>query len=306
MNRIQKIIINLSILCLFGVFIGYVLFSFRSEDQDFRQTASTEIEFNSPLDFLSELVIHENIKHLAADNDRFYLAGDAAIYAYDQQGQLLKSIPVEKDLRDMIVLHDTLYLLYPQSISIQTINGSPVNAWEACSDLSDYRSFTLTNQGLYVTDSANKNICHYTKTGNFVRFINSPRGFIVPGLFFAITQFNDTIYCVNPGRHLIESYSPNGKFIAAFGGPGGDLGSFSGCCNPAYISFDESGDLYTSEKGNPRICLYDRDGNFKEQLLNNRLLGGGNRASAILNNPDGLVIADKNKLRIYQRKNNQL
>ena len=132
------------------------------------------------------------------------------------------------------------------------------------------------------------------------------KGFIGTVLLLAITKCNDWIDCVNPRRRLIESYSPNGKFIAGFGGAGGDLGSFSGCCIPAYISFDESGDLYTSEKGNPRICLYDRDGNFKEQLLNNRLLGGGNRASAILNNPDRLVIADKNKLRIYQRKNNQL
>ncbi|MDR2914375.1 MAG: hypothetical protein LBV74_06050, partial [Tannerella sp.] len=109
-----------------------------------------------------------------------------------------------------------------------------------------------------------------------------------------------TIYCVNSGRHLIETYTPDGDFIAAFGGPGAESGFFAGCCNPAYISFTSEGDLLTSEKGNPRVSTFERNGNFKEVLLNSRLLGGGNKAYEVGTDGERLFVAGKNKIMIYK------
>ena len=68
-----------------------------------------------------------------------------------------------------------------------------------------------------------------------MKFIQSPSGFIVPSYSFGITNIDGVVYCSNPGRHLVESYSPEGEYISSFGKPGGAAGLFSGCCNPVYL-----------------------------------------------------------------------
>ena len=132
-------------------------------------------------------------------------------------------------------------------------------------------------------------------------FIQSPHGFITPSHAFDITSKNDTIYCVNPGRHLIESYTLDGEFLSAFGGSGMEAGFFSGCCNPAYISLNENGNIFTSEKGMPRICYYNSNGKLIEVVLNSRLLGGGHQACEIKANKDTLYVASINKIDMYTK-----
>ena len=89
----------------------------------------------------------------------------------------------------------------------------------------------LTGDFVFITDAQNKNIVKYSREGNFKTFIDSPRDFIIPSYSFDILSYNDTLYCVNSGRHLIESYTLDGDFIAAFGGSGTEHGFFAGCCN---------------------------------------------------------------------------
>jgi len=180
------------------------------------------------------------------------------------------------------------------------MTGGLIRQWEACSHLSDYCSFTLAGDAIFVTDAANKNICKYSTEGNFGKFIQSPASFIIPSYSFDIDNWNDTIYCVNSGRHRIESYTLNGDFIAAFGKSGSEAGSFSGCCNPAYISFTPGGALIISEKGNPRISSFERNEKFTSLWFNSKTLGGGNTASEVKAIKNKLFVAGKNKMFVYQ------
>ena len=203
-------------------------------------------------------------------------------------------------VRDIAIKENLIYLLFPTSIKVYSHEGLEVKAWEACSDNSNYCSLTLTSDYVFVTDADNKNICKYTIDGNFIDFINSPRGFVIPSYSFDIDIWNDTIYCVNSGRQQIETYTLDGDFIASFGHPGGQPGAFAGCCNPTHILFTNEGDILTSEKGNPRICVFEKNGRLKNLLLNSKMLGGGSNAYDIKMSNDKLYVALNKTVSVFR------
>lgn len=298
MGKGIKIWINIAIFAIITGFVWYMARSMRKEEKTYAGTTQ-DVPLNTPYKRLSSFELPEKINRFDLYDGKLFVSAGQSVYIYDTKGTQTASFPVKQDARDITAKQDTIYLLYPTFIEVYNTEGQLLREWEACSELSDYCSFTLAGDYLFVTDAENKNICKYTKDGNFVKFIKSPHHFIIPSYSFDIESRNDTIYCVNSGRHLIETYTPDGDFIAAFGGPGTETGFFAGCCNPAYISFTPDGKLLTSEKGNPRISSFERNGVFKEVLLTGRLMGGGSNAYEASACEDYLYVAGKNEITIY-------
>jgi len=298
MEKTFKIALNIVIFLIMVGFIWYIIRSVNKEDITYVENRQ-ETPFISSYTQTSSFNLPQEINRFELHNGKLFISTGETVYIYDTKGNRLGSFPVKQGVRDITVENEKIYLLHPTFIEVYSINGELTHGWEACSELSDYCSFTLAGDFLFVTDAENKNICKYTKEGNFVKFIKSPRDFIIPSYSFDIESRNDTVYCVNSGRHLIETYTLNGDFIAAFGGSGGEAGFFAGCCNPVYISFTPEGELITSEKGNPRVSIFERNGNFKEVLLNNRLLGGGSKAYETRTDGEQLFVAGKNKVTVY-------
>ena len=293
-----KIALNIAIFLVVTGFIWHVARSVNKEEITYVENRP-EMPFVSPYKAVSSFELPQEINRFELHNGMLFIVSGESVYIYDTMGNKLSSFPVKQTVRDISIEEGNIYILYPTLIEVYTFEGELFHEWEACSELSDYCSLALAGDFVFVTDAENKNICKYTKEGNFVKFIKSPRNFIIPTYSFDIESLNDTIYCVNSGRHLVETYSLDGEFIAAFGGPGGEAGFFAGCCNPAYISFTPNGELITSEKGNPRVSIYGRNGTFKEMILNSRLLGGGNKAYETRTDGNLLFVAGKNKISIF-------
>ena len=301
MNKKFKIIFNLTIFVVVIGFVCYMAASINREESLYSGTAGeSDVSLESPFKQVASFKLPEEINRFELYDNRLFISAGQSVYIFGTEGKQLANFPAGQDVRDITVGSDEIYLLYPTRIAVYTLNGVFVRQWEACSELSDYCSFTLAGDAIFVTDAENKNICKYTIEGNFTKFIKSPVGFIIPSYSFDIDSWNDTIYCVNSGRHSIESYSLNGDFIASFGKSGSEAGSFAGCCNPVYFSFTPGGAVITSEKGNPRICCFGRDGKFKSLLLNSKALGGGNKAYKLKAMDNKLFVAGKNKISIYQ------
>jgi hypothetical protein len=300
MNKTFKIILNIAILLVVVVFVWYMIRSVNKEETTYTMISKEE-PFNSSYNRTTSFDLPEPIHRFELYNGSIYALAGQAVYIYNTDGTRKTTFAIKPDARDISVDNTAIYILYSTFIEVYDKKGGFIASWEACSELSDYCSLTLAGDFVFVTDAENKNICKYTREGNFMQFIKSPHGFIIPSYSFDIVNRNDTIYCVNSGRHLIEKYTLDGDFIAAFGGPGGEAGFFSGCCNPVYISFTPEGELITSEKGNPRICTFRKNGNFKEVLLNSRLLGGSSKAYEIGAEGDQLFVAGKNSISIYTR-----
>ncbi|MDH6358476.1 hypothetical protein [Parabacteroides sp. PF5-9] len=257
-------------------------------------------EFASPYKLVSSFNVPDQIEGFEIYGEKLVVAASNNIYIYDRFGTLLNNFAVASRIRDIAVFDDRIYLLFPSRIEAYDLEGAYLLDWEACSEESDYCSFTVTGDYVFATDAANKNICKYTTEGNFVKFIQSPNGFIIPSYSFGITHVDGTLYCSNSGRHLIESYTLDGEYLGAFGKPGGADGLFCGCCNPVHLAYTSTGEIITSEKGKPRISCYSPDGQFRSVLLDSKMLGGGNMAYDVKVTDDKLFVTGQRMISTFQ------
>ena len=301
MNKTIKIVINILIFLVVIGFIAYIIKSSNTEERTLTKDPSIQ-SFKSDYEQLLSIDLKDSVIAFDMHDEQFYIASDSSVSIHSSKGGFESSFKIKSEVRDIKVSNNSIYLLYPTFIENYSLKGDSLLFWEACSDLSNYCSFTIVKDFVFVTDMGNKNICKYTLEGNFVQFIHSPNKFVIPSHFFDITYKNDTIYCVNPGRHLIESYTLNGDFITAIGKTGTAPGYFAGCCNPSYIHFDGYGIIITSEKGNPRITSYTQTGTFNKLILDSSLLGGGYYPFQVKAINNKLYIVKAYQINIYQHK----
>ena len=265
-----------------------------------QNTTPSRKETISPYKLVSSFSTPDKIEGFELYDDKLLVAASGNISIYDRRGTLLHYFAVDSNPRDIAVDNHLIYLLFPTRIEVYNEEGKRLRGWEACSGQSDYCSFVVASSAVFVTDAANKNICKYTTDGDFVTLIQSPNNFIIPSYTFGITHINGTIYCSNSGRHQIESYTFDGEYIGSFGKAGGATGMFCGCCNPVHLIHTPTGEIITSEKGNPRISCYSADGRFRGLLLDSKALGGGNTAYEIKVHGDQLFVAGKNRIDTFR------
>jgi hypothetical protein len=282
-----------------------VLIDRRMKNSGFHLSDNMQIqageEFISPYRPDSSFESPDSIQALACDGDGVYVATTNTVSVFDIRGKLRRQfVTGEETVRDMAIEGNEIYLLHRAKISVYSLGGERLREWEACSELSNYCSLVPASGFVFVTDVNGKNICKYTRDGNFVTFIDSPNRFVIPSLTFGIECIDNVLYCSNSGRHQVESYTLDGKYLGVFGKYGPEPGLFTGCCNPVYLSHTAGGDIITSEKGAPRICCYGRDGSFRSMLLDTRSLGGGNTAYGIDVCNDRLFVAGKNRVSVFR------
>ena len=257
-------------------------------------------DFVSPYRRTFGFVVPDDITAMEVENGSIFIATTNNIYVYGLSGELQTNFSTPSDLRDIAVMDGHVYALFPTRVEVYDRQGEVVQQWDACSESSDYCGLAVCRDGVFVTDAGDKNITKYNLDGTLACFIRSPKGFIVPSYCFGITYMDGRIYCSNPGRHLVESYTVGGEFVAAFGKAGTDAGAFSGCCNPAIITPSNNGELLTSEKGIPRISCYSPDGEFRSILLDSKALGGGHAAYDVRVMKDKLIVAGGDKVSVFQ------
>jgi len=262
-KRFIKIFINILIFLLIAGFGYYMVHSIMSDGKEIQQgETDADNTFISPYIKINSLNTSSKVLCFNIYRNGIYAALSNKISVFDLSCKHQYDFRIKPEVRDIIVEDSTIYLLYPAGIELYSLEGEKKGGWEACSDNSDYCSFTTTNDYVFVTDAENKNICQYNKQGQLVRFIKSPQGFIIPSYSFGIVNINDTIYCSNSGRYKIESYTIDGKFIASFGKSGVQAGEFAGCCNPVYLEKTSKGNILLLKKESLVFHVMAEMGNF--------------------------------------------
>jgi hypothetical protein len=299
MNKVQKIILNIVIFALIAGFGYYMVHSIIADDRPLPD-AGSESGFVSPFKAIQSIEAASNVVNFYVYDDKIYAVLADRISIFDLQGGHQRDFTIDTDARDIRIDDATIYLLYPTRIELRNLTGQRTGGWATCSDKADYCAFTTTKDYVFITDAHHKHIVQYDKEGHLIRFIRSPDGFIIPSYAFDIISINDTIYVSNSGRHQIESYTLCGKFITSFGQSGARAGAFAGCCNPVYIAVSAGGNIITSEKGNPRITSYSREGKFRTILFDNHSLGGGTNARRMRVSGDDILIANRRAITLYR------
>lgn len=255
----------------------------------------------SPYRMVAAFDVPDTIEGFEVSGDRVVVALPGSVLVYDHSGGLAGNFAVRNAVRGVAAGDDgLLYVLFPDGVEVYDMEGVQVREWSAADERADYCSLTVAGGSVFVTDAGNKNIRKYTSQGTPVRVIESPDRFIVPSYSFGITHAAGAIYCSNPGRHRVESYSLDGEYLGSFGRAGGGEGMFAGCCNPVHLTTSAAGEVIASEKGVPRVSCYGTDGQFRGVLLNDEALGGGNAARRIKVAGDRVFVAGGERVSIFR------
>jgi hypothetical protein len=122
---------------------------------------------------------------------------------------------------------------------------------------------------VFVADAGNRVVWRFDGTGRLLGMIGRRGGsgpeprFIVPSPSLDLAVAPDaTLWAVNPGRLRLEQFTLDGEPLSSWGKASMKIDGFCGCCNPTHIAVDAKGRFFTSEKGIPRVKLYDPDGSF--------------------------------------------
>ena len=68
-------------------------------------------------------------------------------------------------------------------------------------------------------------------------------------------------------------YTPDGDLDSFWGEESPTVDGFFGCCNPCHLALLPDGRFVTSEKGIPRVKIYDSAGDFESVVAGSEQLG---------------------------------
>jgi hypothetical protein len=307
MKKSLKLLVNLIILLVVVGFVWYLVQS-QSSNQQFAADIPVEAPFDARFKQTSSFNVPDEIIRFGLyENETLFVAAGEFIYIYNLSGSQTARFHLGAGIIDVTVYKDEFFVLYQTKIEVYNIDTQQlVRQWTAHLPNADHCSFTVAAGYVFVTDAGNKNFVRYAIDGEYIQTVISPNQFVIPSFSFDIEAYNDTLYLINSGRHLIERYTIYGQYVDAWGKSGSDPGRFIGCCNPNFISFTPDGDLITSEKGVPRVSLYTRNGEFEEVLLVGSLLSGNavgdNRPYQTIAVENKLIVAGRNRIMIFTEK----
>jgi hypothetical protein len=262
MNR--KLTINIAILLLILGFAGFAVWKIASNPEELGGEVRASLGI-AQMKKAAEKTIDEKVVAAAAQNGTLYVATDSSVVVL-RGAEVAAAHKVDEGLRNIAVHGSRIYLVYRTRVDVADTMLNPIMSIVACSDNTKFCAAAEVGSSIFVSDAQNKNLVRYDTEGNFREFITSPHKFVVPSLIFDLAAKGDTLIAVNPGRHSIEFYTDEGKFIRSF------EGGFRGCCNPAFMAVDACGNIITSEKGEQRVSCYSTDGKLLSILAENSMI----------------------------------
>lgn len=216
-----------------------------------------------------------NVKQLkglaVSSDDILFVTGNKTVSCYTPDGKLLKSFKIKEEAHCIAAgKKDEIYIGMKDHVEVYALNGSRLGVWSGLGETAHITSLAVKDDLAVIADYGNKQLWLFSKEGNLVRFIktlnksNHREDFRIPSPYFDVNfDTEGNIWAVNPGRHRLEEYSPDGTQKSSWGKASMEIDGFTGCCNPTHFTVTADGDIITAEKGIVRVKLYTRDGLLK-------------------------------------------
>ena len=203
-------------------------------------------------------------------DDRVYVGGDQAVLAYSADAALLwrSAVPATPTA---LAADATDTLLVAMSDSVQTIgpDHKPSATWSFGRG-AILTSIAIAGDSIYLADSGLSAILRCDRQGKVLsRLGQADPARNIPGILLRNPHFDvavgkdGLVWANNPGRHQVEAYTPQGERELAWGEMSMRIEGFADCCNPRDIALLADGRVVTSEKGLPRVKVYDSQGNLQ-------------------------------------------
>ena len=197
-----------------------------------------------------------------------YVAGDREVRILNPDGTLRARFGVEGEPRALDVAADgTVYVALIEKVLVYDRAGQLVAAWKQPDARSYLTCVDVAGDSVWVADAGQRVILHYDTAGQVTGRIGEADeargipGLVVPSAYLDVAAGADgNLRVSNPGRTVVEVYTPDGSLLQSWGKASMDTDGFSGCCNPTGIALLPDGSVVTAEKGLPRVKVYGPDG----------------------------------------------
>jgi hypothetical protein len=262
------------------VLIVIIVAEFSSTRPDKQQANPYHLETDQFYSVSQELIIYREFRQLKLSlnqpagisgcNGILAVVGDQKLVVLTSQGMLLFEKTLDMSPLCVKYTKDKIYIGGEKRVLALDSTGSFLFEFSGLYENSVITSIDVHHEKIFVADAGKRLVYRFNDEGVKELEISgkgekdSEHGFVVPSPAFDL-GFNDTgeLWIVNPGKHTLENYSPNGELRGWWKAPDKGIGSFSGCCNPAHFAFLPGGNFITSEKRIVRVKEYMPSGELK-------------------------------------------
>jgi sugar lactone lactonase YvrE len=254
---------------------------------------------------------------LAAGADgRLYVGGAGAVAILGSDGTVAATLSVTGAVRCVAVDEEGgVYAGVGNRVACWPAAGGTNAArpllWEAVTN-GVFTGIAVHDSGIYVADAGNRVLWRYEPSGRRLAGIGPRRQdgspgfeFIVPSPYFDVAVAPDgSLWAVDPGRHELRNYRPDGRVAASWSKSAMGLEGFCGCCNPGAIAIMADGSFVTGEKGIVRVKLYGPQGDFKGVIAAPAAFAPDTRGLDLAVDARGRVLVldpERRQVRVFER-----
>lgn len=235
---------------------------------EFRVVDSTKVLYQEITTFP---VLSEELSGIAVAGDKIIVAAGNKLLQFDYTGKELW----RKNMTDTayciaVDAKKEIWIGTSHAVIHYSPEGNLIKKWSAWDEHSVITSLVVSDKKVFVADAGNRVVYQCDLNGNEEAKIGEKNeqkgvpGYVIPSPFFDVALDADGfLWVANTGRHSLENYNADGSLRTSWGKASFRMDGFSGCCNPAEMAILKDNSFITSEKGMPRIKLYDQHGVFK-------------------------------------------
>jgi hypothetical protein len=184
--------------------------------------------------------------------------------------------------------------------------GQPVAAWESLGEQARIAGLAASSNEVWVGDAGQRLVWRFDHGGRLLGRLPPPgapreEAFVTPSPVFPVAALPDgTFWVANPGRNRLQFHAADGRLLRAWSRPGMDLGSLSGCCNPAYFALAAGGAFVTSEQRIARVKIHGQDGAFRSVVAPPAAFAGDEGRPVAVDRAGRVLVLDGSRIRLFE------
>ena len=322
-TRVKQILLGLLIFgCITGILLAviHIVLSERESELDNPYTydiSALEDTAAIPELYTETAQIWPGLSNLTSiaigPDDLVYVTASGWVQVYDRTGMLKRTWPLDGTPECSAVGPDgTVYLGMLTHVEAYNPDGTLKHVWPELEGEAHITAIAIEGTNSFIADYGSRKIVRCDMSGRPTGIIGAKDaerdipGFVIPSPYFDCIPAGDgTIWAVNPGRHLLQNFTPEGDLRSSWGSASMGIDGFCGCCNPTYIALLSDGSFVTSEKGLVRVKVYKADGEFAGLVAGSDMFDEGTTGLDLaVDSTDRIYVLDpyRGSVRIFERK----
>jgi hypothetical protein len=283
---------------------------YKYDVEEYKKVDTTTVLYKESITFP---VKEELLTGIAVSGNLIHIVSVKYLLTYDYSGNELSRTELQ-DTANCITIGpgNTLWVGMLHSVSSFDAEGKVLGQWKSFGERSVITSLAVTDSTVYVADAGNRIVYRCNLKGEVLTRIGEKDeskgvpGYIIPSPYFDLAiDDSGFLWVANTGRHTLENYNKDGSIRTSWGKASLKIDGFCGCCNPAEFTMLPDNSFVTSEKGMPRIKLYDQHGVLKGIVASPDMFGDGFRAPEVAADAEERILAldyDRKQVRIFVKK----